>query len=280
MDKYEIKGEPIFFQGVKDFSAYYITTNSLHLVNTDRSEEANIQVPLNAIRHFGERTIKSKTLHLIKTNPTSLTKEYMRQDQSEDIPIFLIKTNISSISFGYYGIFHLLEEEFPIIFVKDSRIHPQLGQSNNYSKRGTTGTLSTNFGIHLDIMCSMHYKGVFNQEVYDRLNSERLERIEKDNRQRDQKISLNDLIKELLRELRPHDEVQLVTAITVIREEKLVPDLTNEDISLYLKEIVNNLPDFEYVRLKKSFRRKDTNLDNMLANLDKLFEEWEKNPKN
>ena len=93
--------------------------------------------------------------------------------------------------------------------------------------------------------------------------------------QENEKLILNKLIKELLSELNPNDEVKLFDAVEVIKEEQEFESLTDELISLYLKDLVIRLPDFEYIRLKRTFRRSDTTLDNMLANLDKLFVEWE-----
>lgn len=90
---------------------------------------------------------------------------------------------------------------------------------------------------------------------------------------------LNQLLTDLLTELRTGDEITLEEATKVVQEEMTVTGLSEEEISAYIKKVVMSLSHFEYIRLKQAFRRADTNVDSMLANLDALFEEWEKGPK-
>lgn len=87
---------------------------------------------------------------------------------------------------------------------------------------------------------------------------------------------LQSLVKDLLAELRTGDEVTIQTAREVIREQIVMYLIKDDEIELFLKDLINKLPDFEYVRLKKSFRRKDTTIDQLLSNLDNLFSEKEK----
>ena len=47
--------------------------------------------------------------------------------------------------------------------------------------------------------------------------------------------------------------------------------IKKEELEPLMKKIITDSTDFEYVRLKKSFRRKGTSLEQMVANLDKLF---------
>ena len=60
---------------------------------------------------------------------------------------------------------------------------------------------------------------------------------------------LQGTIKELFGELRPGDEVTMQTALAVINDNIELVLIEEHDVERVLIELVNILPDFEYVRL-------------------------------
>ncbi|UYP48619.1 hypothetical protein NEF87_004904 [Candidatus Lokiarchaeum ossiferum] len=103
------------------------------------------------------------------------------------------------------------------------------------------------------------------------------------------------LIQELLSELQPNDEILLEEAIKIVREEfKLLnykrrqiqdhqrkprKEIRDNYFETLFRFIDSNIPEFEYVRLKRTIRIK-SDISKVIKEIDTLFEEWESNPKN
>lgn len=79
------------------------------------------------------------------------------------------------------------------------------------------------------------------------------------------------LIKELFAELREGDEVEVEEALSIIAENIQLEMHTDSELADYFKKILIELPDFEYVRLKKVFRRKASSVPELLTNIDTIF---------
>ncbi|UYP46485.1 hypothetical protein NEF87_002770 [Candidatus Lokiarchaeum ossiferum] len=92
-----------------------------------------------------------------------------------------------------------------------------------------------------------------------------------------EKQKLIKLISELFGELMPGDEIPLVQAEKIIRQEFSFNTLTSKDILGFLKEIGTKLNGFQYIRLKESIRysKEILPLSANLAQLDNLFIEWD-----
>jgi len=79
------------------------------------------------------------------------------------------------------------------------------------------------------------------------------------------------LIKELFAELREGDEVEVEEALSIIGENIQFEMHTDSELADYFKKILLEVPDFEYVRLKKVFRRKASSVPELLSNIDTIF---------
>ena len=84
-------------------------------------------------------------------------------------------------------------------------------------------------------------------------------------------LSITEVIKELLTELREGDEIAEDDALAIIEENRPLEYLSQNELAEYFKQLLTELPDFEYVRLKKSFRRKSSQKTELLTNIDSLF---------
>lgn len=84
-------------------------------------------------------------------------------------------------------------------------------------------------------------------------------------------LSVTDVIKELLTELREGDEIAVDDALAIIEEDRPLEYLSQNELAEYFKQLLIELPDFEYVRLKKSFRRKSSQKTDLLTNIDLIF---------
>ena len=95
-----------------------------------------------------------------------------------------------------------------------------------------------------------------------------------------------DLIKELLSELIPGDEVELEKAVEIIKRELTqtiatyggIMDVKDRFIENFLKLIGTKMVGFTFVRLKNSIRCVK-NIASELGTIDQLFQDWEENPK-
>ncbi|MHA2246803.1 MAG: hypothetical protein ACXADY_17800 [Candidatus Hodarchaeales archaeon] len=84
-------------------------------------------------------------------------------------------------------------------------------------------------------------------------------------------LSITEVIKELLTELRADDEIVEDDALAIIEENRPLEYLSQNELGEYLRQLLIDLPDFEYVRLKKSFRRKSSQKTELLTNIDSIF---------
>lgn len=85
--------------------------------------------------------------------------------------------------------------------------------------------------------------------------------------------SLLRLIKDLLMELSENDEVSMDLALKTIKEEKTIELISDDELVESVRKIVSDLPDFEYIRLKKVFRRKQNKSENLSTEIDKIINE-------
>ena len=86
------------------------------------------------------------------------------------------------------------------------------------------------------------------------------------------------IIKNLLQELQPGDEITLEQAVQVILKEFAPHKPQEEFISDFLQSIGTEVPGFQFVRLKQSIRyNRDapSTLPNMIMEIDQLFDQWE-----
>jgi hypothetical protein len=82
---------------------------------------------------------------------------------------------------------------------------------------------------------------------------------------------ITEVIKELLAELQEGDEIKVSDALTIIVEESYLDYITSDRLEEYFKNMLIELPDFEYIRLKKTFRRKASPLSELQGNIDIIF---------
>ncbi|OLS17025.1 MAG: hypothetical protein HeimC3_49990 [Candidatus Heimdallarchaeota archaeon LC_3] len=88
----------------------------------------------------------------------------------------------------------------------------------------------------------------------------------------DEYAKLFGIIKELLSELRDGDEINLDDANKIINENIQLEFINSEEIAGYFKNLLIKIPDFEYIRLKNSFRLKGSSVNELLSNLDFYFQ--------
>ncbi len=86
-------------------------------------------------------------------------------------------------------------------------------------------------------------------------------------------VDITGVIKGLLKELREGDEITVNDAIAVIQEDWKLKYLTTDELTDYFKNLLIDLPDFEYIRLKKSFRRKSSSSNELLTNIDSVMKQ-------
>ncbi|MFX1284332.1 MAG: hypothetical protein ACFFB5_11785 [Promethearchaeota archaeon] len=84
-------------------------------------------------------------------------------------------------------------------------------------------------------------------------------------------LGVTEVIKELLTELREGDEIAVDDALVIIEENRPLEYLSMNELGEYFKQLLIELPDFEYIRLKKSFRRKSSQKTDLLTNIDSIF---------
>lgn len=84
-------------------------------------------------------------------------------------------------------------------------------------------------------------------------------------------LEITTVIKELLAELREGDEIAENDALAIIEENRPLEYLSQNELAEYFKQLLIDLPDFEYVRLKKSFRRSTSQKAEMFTNIDSLY---------
>lgn len=89
----------------------------------------------------------------------------------------------------------------------------------------------------------------------------------------EERTSLLTLIKDLLLELSENDEISMDLALKTIKEEKTIELISDEEILESVRKIVSDLPDFEYIRLKRVFRRKQDKSENLSSEIDKIINE-------
>ena len=82
---------------------------------------------------------------------------------------------------------------------------------------------------------------------------------------------ITEVIKELLAELQEGDEIIITDALAIIIEDNYLEYLTSVELEEYFKNMLVELPDFDYIRLKKSFRRKSSPLIELQNNIDIIF---------
>lgn len=82
-----------------------------------------------------------------------------------------------------------------------------------------------------------------------------------------------EVIKELLAELREGDEIQVEEAQKIIEENVVRKYFTSEELTEFFQNMLKELSDFEYVRLKKVFRRRGSTATELLTNIDAIIQE-------
>jgi hypothetical protein len=89
------------------------------------------------------------------------------------------------------------------------------------------------------------------------------------------------IIKNLLQELQPGDEITLEQATIVIQQECLPHRPEDTFIWSFLQSIGTEVPGFQFVRLKQSIRHNrdaPSTLPDMILEIDHLFDQWDHQP--
>ncbi|MFW9994580.1 MAG: hypothetical protein ACFFD4_21225 [Candidatus Odinarchaeota archaeon] len=55
--------------------------------------------------------------------------------------------------------------------------------------------------------------------------------------------------------------------------------IDDAELEQLLKQLIEDLPDFNYIQLKKVFRRTGTAVEELIVNLDRKFAEWDRTAK-
>ncbi|MHA1584085.1 MAG: hypothetical protein ACTSVU_03710 [Promethearchaeota archaeon] len=167
----------------------------------------------------------------------------------------------------------ITESEF-LLWKKDEKIEiPILDVPTLYIK-------SKSNGIPIQgILIDMHSNEIYQNSIEIAIKSARNIYL--------QKIIVG-IIKELLEELLPGDEVSLKQARKIVQQE--LQSKYNKRISLeninyienFFRLIGNNIEGFQFIRLKETIRcnsnNKDIDLNKELTKIDELFNDWEQNP--
>ena len=114
------------------------------------------------------------------------------------------------------------------------------------------------YGIKIKTIMAEDFKLVFKKIIFKEGKKGEYEEI-------------NNLLKSLLSELRANDEIKIEEAVKVIKEEQKVEYVGDGELAEYIRNIVQQLPEFEYIRLKKSIRVKSFDMDKILKDLDSIF---------
>ena len=86
-------------------------------------------------------------------------------------------------------------------------------------------------------------------------------------------FAITNIIKDLFTELREGDEINVTDALTIIEENRKLKYLSSDELADYFKNMLLELPDFEYIRLKKAFRRKSSPIIELQSNIDAIFKQ-------